>query len=136
MSEETGYFGVCPLQGGEQRLKTCGEAYMERCHFRPTPCVRDQNGKIIKQSVKQLIMKVHEELIELEAAVHIQDLLDTTAESAADILDESMKDHIASESADLITAVTTLEEAIGITSIMRDKALETVFFSNKRKGRL
>ncbi len=109
---------------------------MERCGFRPVPCIRDQHGEIKKQTIKQLIMKIQEEFLELCAAVCLQDFLDRTAEETGNTLNVFEKDHIASEAADLKTAVTTLEEAIGIHQDMRDEALQTVYESNIKKGRV
>ncbi len=106
----------------------------------PTPCIRDQSGKIKKQTIKQLLMKIHEELLELEAAIGSDDYLDKSAENVCKKIklhsDSSLINHIASEAADLKTAVTTFEEAIGISLKLRCKVQRAVNLSNKNKGRL
>ena len=81
-------------------------------------------------------MKIHEELIELEAAICLSAFLDLSAETAGSILNDYEKDRVASEAADLKTAITTLEEAIGIPSVKRDEAMQSVYKRNLKKGRL
>ena len=137
MSEDNGRYGAFPSNIDRNQPESNGsDNRIDFGMFRPVPCVRDQHGEIKKQTIKQLFAKIHEELIELEAAVYIQDFLDSSAETTGDTLNEYEKDHIASEAADLKTAVTTLEEAIGISSVMRDEAMQAVYLSNQKKGRL
>ena len=101
----------------------------------PMPCIRDQHGVIKKQTVKQLCLKIHEEVIELEMAIGL-DCLDKAAEEAEKSLNMFNKVRIASEAADVKTAVTTLEHAIGISFVQRNEAGISVNENNRRKGRL
>ena len=91
---------------------------------RPFPCVRDEHGEMKEQSVKQLFAKINEELDELKQALFIRKYF----------LD--MDEHIAEEAADTITAITTMLEALGIDTEMRDEAQRRVNAKNRERGRL
>lgn len=91
---------------------------------RPLPCVRDEHGAIKEQTVKSLLAKINEELDELKQALVVRKYF----------LD--MDEHVAEEAADTITAITTLEEALGIDAEMRNKAQERVNQKNFERARL
>ena len=93
---------------------------------RPMPCVRDENGEIKGQTVKQLFAKVDEELNELKQAVFLADTLPHGHLIGA----------VAEEAADTITAITTMLEALGIDEKDRAEAQNNVNRKNRERGRL
>ena len=96
----------------------------DKAYVLPLPCVRDEHGVIKEQTVKQLLQKINEELDELKQALFIRKYF----------LD--MDEHVAEEAADVKTAITTLEEALGIDVAMRDEAIRRVNAKNRERGRL
>lgn len=119
----------------------CGEPYdaegYEPSH--PLPCVRDEHGEIKEQTVKQLFAKINEEFDELKAAVlNVFLALDVVPSDRPDLknIGEDEMPLIASEAADVKTAITTLEEALGIAVSMRDEAQRMVNNHNRGRNRL
>ena len=103
---------------------------------RPLPCIRDERGEIKEQTVKQLFAKINEELDELKRAVpselwdnKIRECLGNPA-LIVNLLP------IAAEGADVKTAVTTLEEALGIDVAIRNEAIRRVNAKNRERNRL
>lgn len=110
-----GYIPLCPemFKGDKSSMGV-----------RPLPCVRDEHGAIKEQTVKSLLAKINEELDELKQALVVRKYF----------LD--MDEHVAEEAADTITAITTLEEALGIDAEMRDAAQRRVNEKNRKRARL
>lgn len=114
----------------------CGDPYDEEGYepSYPLPCVRDEHGKIRKQTVKQLFQKINEELDELkDSVVYGVDsgrLLSVAKDKTF------CPEYIAEEAADVKTAITTLEEALGIYMTIRCKAQRLVNQKNRKRGRL
>lgn len=106
----------------------CGEKFVtvpiDEIPVHPIPCVRDEHGAIKGQTVKQLLQKINEEMDELKQALFIRKYF----------LD--MDEHVAEEAADVKTAITTLEEALGIDVAMRNEAQRKVNEKNRERGRL
>ena len=100
----------------------------------PIPCVRDERGETKKQTVKELVAKIHEELIELEAVTFYTCDIDEIAKEQ-DVGSEFLR-RMAEEAADLKTAVTTFEEAVSINKYMRNEAQRKVNEKNRERGRL
>lgn len=100
---------------------------------RPLPCVRDEHGAIAEQTVKRLIAKIDEELNELKELIYHE-------VGGYDVLhflrDDEIKELIAEEAADTITAITTFCYYCGIDEEMRDEAQRRVNNHNREKGRL
>jgi len=103
---------------------------------RPLPCVRDEHGEIKAQTVKQLFLKINEELDELKAAVLREVTTRNNLDDLADGVDDDTDTDIAEEAADTITAITTLCEALGISANMRDEAQRRVNEKNRKRWRL
>ncbi len=103
---------------------------------RPLPCVRDEHGATKGQTVKQHFAKINEELDELKAAVLREVTTRNNLDDLADGVDDDTDTDIAEESADVITAITTLEEVLGIDAEMRDEAQRRVNKKNRKRGRL
>lgn len=107
---------------------------------RPLPCIRDERGHIDMQEVKSLILKIHEELIELEEAIvgytGASINLNGYAGNEARAISDADRERIAEEAADLKTAVTTLENVLYIQESMRDEAQRRVNEKNRSRGRL
>lgn len=118
--------------------KTAGGFICKRVYepSRPLPCVRDENGAINEQAVKQLFAKINEELDELKAAVLREVTTRNNLDDLADGVDDDTDTDIAEEAADVITAITTLLEALGIDAGMRDEAQRKVNAKNRERGRL
>lgn len=120
----------------------CGEPYDAEGYepSRPLPCIRDEHGHIDMQEVKSLILKIHEELIELEEAIvgytGASINFNGYAGNEARAISDADRERIAEEAADLKTAVTTLENALYIQESMRDKAQRRVNEKNRSRGRL
>jgi len=102
---------------------------------RPVPCVRDENGEISGQNIKMLYAKINEELDEFKSAVDGWRWYVATDERTEEKEADWKKD-IAEEAADVITAVTTMLEALGIDAEMRDEAQRRVNEKNRSRGRL
>ena len=103
---------------------------------RPLPCVRDEGGEIAAQSVKRLFAKIDEELNELKA-ISIAGLpLDARVSEEREDISLDVLKFIADEAADVITAVTTLCEALGIDAEARDAAQARTNRRNRERGRL
>jgi NTP pyrophosphatase (non-canonical NTP hydrolase) len=98
---------------------------------RPLPCVRDERGEIREQTVKQLFVKIDEELNELKEVIYTANFRVVTTE-----LPPPWPEMIAEEAADTITSITTLCEALGIDAEMRDEAQRRVNEKNRKRGRL
>ena len=102
---------------------------------RPLPCVRDENGEIQNQTVKDLVSKIDSELTELK-----WELAAYPSNYVAFYYAESVRPvewtRIADEAADTITAITTLCEAIGINVDARDDAQRRVNSKNRERRRL
>ena len=116
-------------------IKTPGGMICKRVYepVRPLPCVRDEHGAIKEQTVKQLLQKINEELDELKEAVFIFD--DRRHIWVIEAVNEYKK-VVAEEAADVKTAITTLEEVLGIDAAMRDEAIRRVNEKNRERGRL
>jgi NTP pyrophosphatase (non-canonical NTP hydrolase) len=99
---------------------------------RPLPCVRDEHGEIRKQTARQLLSKVNEELDELKDCIFSVMNLD----DLPDDMPTGIYVPIAEEAADTITAITTLLEAMGIDAEMRNEAQRKVNAKNLERGRL
>lgn len=102
---------------------------------RPLPCVRDEHGEIMNQTVKDLVAKIDSELTELKwelAAYPSNYVAFYYAESVRPV--EWVR--IADEAADTITAITTLLEALGVDVKARDDAQRRVNNKNRERGRL
>ena len=100
----------------------------------PLPCVRDENGGIKEQKVKQLFAKINEELDELKEIVFYEC-------SGDDVLyhlreDADLRAAIAEEAADTITAITTLCYYLGLDYDERNEAQLRVNEKNRQRGRL
>lgn len=105
----------------------------------PMPCVRDEHGAIREQTIKRLFAKIDEEFDELKAAVlSVFYGLDVVPSDRSDLKNIGADEMplIASEAADVKTAITTLEEALGIGAAMRDEAQRQVNRKNRKRGRL
>lgn len=135
---ENGY-NYCPHCGdilNETREETKTEAEKS---VRPLPCVRDEHGAIKEQTVKRLFAKIDEEFDELKAAVlSVFYGLDVVPSDRPDLKNIGADEMplIASEAADVKTAITTLEEALGIDAAMRVEAIRRVNAKNRERGRL
>lgn len=105
-----------------------------RLEVKPRPCVRDENGEIQGQRIRQLFAKIDEEINELKAEVfNYSGGIDA---AAWPVSDKIARQYIALEGADAKTAITTLEQALGIDTIQRDEAQVTVNRRNEERGRL
>lgn len=122
--------------GGEQEKIWCGQEYAKAAGLgaRPLPCVRDERGEIEEQAVKVLLGKAQEEFIELVAEISYIADIGVPANDAS--INTAHKRYIAEEAADTITAITTLCEALGICTEMRDEAQRRVNNRNMERGRL
>ncbi|MBQ8698861.1 MAG: hypothetical protein IJ521_07675 [Schwartzia sp.] len=128
------------LQSTKKMCKSLNDACCndeDKCVYnsveRPLPVVRDEHGEIKDRTVKQHFQKINEELDELKDAVlacskSLGDLPDSGDEEGAE--------WIADEAADVITAITTLEEALGIDAEARDEAQRRVNEKNRSRNRL
>lgn len=103
---------------------------------RPLPCVRYEHGEINGQTVKQHFLKINEELDELKAAVLREVTTRNNLDDLADGVDDDTDTDIAEEAADVITAITTMLEALGIDAEARDEAQRRVNSKNRERGRL
>lgn len=116
----------------------CGEPYdaegYEPSH--PLPCVRDEHGEIKRQTVKQLFAKIDEELNEFKAAVLREATVRNDLRELANGVDDDTNTDIADEAADVIAAITSLEEALGVDAEMRDEAQRRVNAKNRERNRL
>lgn len=116
----------------------CGELGLTKemdSPVRPLPCVRDENGEVKGQTVKQLLQKINEELDELKATVFYScDVYDPNC--LPESCDEMIHARIAEEAADTITAITTMLEALGIDAEARNEAQRRVNGRNRERGRL
>jgi NTP pyrophosphatase (non-canonical NTP hydrolase) len=128
----------CPAYGLEGEFVLCGERYKEEkgLGVRPLPCVRDEHGEIQEQTIKELLLKINEELDELkEVLAFVICTKDFQEKPDCENYAEMRKD-IAEEAADTITAITTMLEALGIDAEMRDEAIRRVNEKNRERGRL
>lgn len=103
---------------------------------RPLPCVRDENGYIRDQTVKSLFAKIDEELNEFKAAVLREVTTRNNLDDICDSVDDDTDTDIVDEAADVITAVTTLCEALCFDAEMRDDAQRRANVRNRERGRL
>ena len=108
---------------------------------RPLPCVRDEDGDMFCRPVKEFVLKIYEELSEVQEAVHEYGYNLYTGTNLPKELEgqpraKYLKMRIAEEAADTITAITTLLEALGIDANMRDEAQRRVNSRNMERGRL
>ena len=103
---------------------------------RPLPCVRDEHGEIKRQTVKQLFSKIDEELNEFKAAVLLEATVRNDLRELANGVDDDTDTDIADEAADVITAITSLEEALDVDAEMRDEAQRRVNAKNRERNRL
>ena len=95
-------------------------------YVRPLPCIRDEHGEIAVQGRKRQFLKICEELYELAEAVIRYDWYG----------DDEELINIVEEAADVKTAVTTLEQALGIDEELRNDAQRRVNNRNRERGRL
>ena len=116
-------------------------------YVRPLPVVRDEHGEVKGQTVRELVAKIDEELNELKGAGLLTLYAHRgcmTAEEAGKVMgipedvlpDANMLLLVAEEAADTITAITTLEEALGIDAEARDEAQRRVNEKNRSRNRL
>ena len=110
-------------------------------YVRPLPCIMDEGGEAVgARPVKMQVLKVDEELNELKNEICrlMPDYFSPSdAEERRD--DKEISYHlqrIADEAADVITAVTTLEQALGIDEAARDEAQRRVNRRNQERGRI
>ena len=103
---------------------------------RPLPCVRDEHGYIRDQTVKKLFAKIDEELNEFKAVVLREVTTRNNLDDICDSVDDDTDTDIVDEAADVITAITTLLEALCFNAEMRDEAQRRVNNKNRSRGRL
>lgn len=103
---------------------------------RPVPCVRDENGEIKKQTVKQLFAKLDEEVNEFKAAVLREVTVRNDLSDIADGVDDDTDMDIVLEGADVKTVITSIENALGYGVDRRDEAQRCVNRRNLERGRL
>lgn len=96
----------------------------------PIPCTKDETMK----TAKDAFAKVDEEVTEWKAAVVDYIRLTTTLESF-DKLGKEAKLRVSEEGADIMTAITTAEERMGINVDARSDAQLHVNQHNKERGR-
>lgn len=104
----------------------CGECAL----LFPIPCTKDETMK----TAKDAFAKVDEEVTEWKAAVVDYIRLTTTLESF-DKLGKEAKLRVSEEGADIMTAITTAEERMGINVGARSDAQLHVNQHNKERGR-
>lgn len=104
----------------------CGECAL----LFPIPCTKDETMK----TAKDAFAKVDEEVTEWKAAVVDYIRLTTTLESF-DKLGKEAKLRVSEEGADIMTAITTAEERMGINVDARSDAQLHVNQHNKERGR-
>lgn len=104
----------------------CGECAL----LFPIPCTKDETMK----TAKDAFAKVDEEVTEWKAAVVDYIRLTTTLESF-DKLGKEAKLRVSEEGADIMTAITTAEERMGINYNARADAQLHVNQHNKERGR-
>lgn len=118
-------------------IPLCPEAYKGDkglMGVRPLPCVRDEHREIREQTVKQLVATIDEELNELKQAIICYQSFDLPCVVLCK--NSTIGKEIAEEAADVKTAITTLEEALGIDMEARDEAQRRVNEKNRERGRL
>lgn len=109
-------------------------------HEIPLPVKRDERGPVSEKSVKQLLAKVYEEMSELQfafCAVGID--IDDIGNRMLDNRPPTVPAHIRAvydEWADVVTALTTLADALGIDADARAAAIERCNKRNQDRGRL
>ena len=104
----------------------CGECAL----LFPIPCTKDETMK----TAKDAFAKADEEVTEWKAAVVDYIRLTTTLESF-DKLGKEAKLRVSEEGADIMTAITTAEERMGINVGARSDAQLHVNQHNKERGR-
>ena len=118
----------------EGALKNAPRA-MENLPVAPVPCVRG----IKMDTMKQLFLKLHEELTEFEFEIMLyMDNLDEKPEDVLKLLNENPAQHafrIAEEGADVCTMVATILHAVGIDDKIRFDAQAYVNKHNHERGR-
>lgn len=112
-------------------LKAYRKAEAEKAVL-PIPCTKGFEH----WTVKQFFAKINEELDEMKEVV-----FDRTASSAGDCKSLLLEKHgtevaVAEEAADVITAITSFLESMGIDEGMRQEAQEVVNAKNLDRGRL
>lgn len=125
-----GYDGPMPWDEEEEddapTKDDCGECAL----LFPIPCTKDETMK----TAKDAFAKVDEEVTEWKAAVVDYIRLTTTLESF-DKLGKEAKLRVSEEGADIMTAITTAEERMGINVDARSDAQLHVNQHNKERGR-
>ena len=126
-----GYDGPMPWDEEEDEddaptKDDCGECAL----LFPIPCTKDETMK----TAKDAFAKVDEEVTEWKAAVVDYIRLTTTLESF-DKLGKEAKLRVSEEGADIMTAITTAEERMGIDYNARADAQLHVNQHNKERGR-
>lgn len=105
---------------------------------RPLPALRDERGDIEEKTLKELLGKINEELDELKAEIyeHLGYKKYDTDRKMRVLKNLEWPETIEEEAADVITAITTLCEALGIDEGMRNEAQRRVNAKNRERGRL
>jgi len=111
---------------------------MNKAKVLPIPC-----RNVDEETVKEWIGKIDEELNELKEAVLIDNQgmtvnseLNTRAKYALMNEERYIKMIVAEEAADVITAITSMLDVMGIDERMRQEAQERVNRKNEERGRL
>lgn len=102
----------------------------------PVPVMKDRNGKLTKDyTLKEWLMKLHEEVIEFEHEISIF-RLDSNPERASYEISHDTKMGIAGEACDTITVICGICRQFGITEEMLRKAMHDTYVKNKNRGYL
>lgn len=104
--------------------------------LRPVPVLKDRDGKYTQDyTLKEWLMKLHEELIEFEAEVQAFSTLDAKPGSMKELYVEN-KAIIAGEACDIITVLCGLCQQFGIDDNFMDSAMHNTYIKNRNRGYL
>jgi len=102
----------------------------------PLPVKRDEKGPVNEKSVKELLAKIEEERLELIEALITSGIELDMASGEYCIGSDIMREKMADEWADMVTASVTFLDAIGIDVNDRAAAVRRCNERNRERGRL
>lgn len=101
---------------------------------RPIPVLKDKNGKLTKDyTVKEHLMKLHEEVLEFESEVQAFSKLDAKPRDMKELYVEN-KAIIAGEACDIITVLYGICKQFGIDENFMDSVMHNTYIKNRDRG--
>lgn len=100
----------------------------------PVPVIRDRNGKLTKDySLKDWLIKLHEEVLEFENGVSAFCDLDQKPRKMKELYTEN-KALIAGEACDVFTVICGICQQFEISEDMLQKSMHDTYIKNKARG--